>query len=306
MEEVALHGPRVIPGTVWSYPVGVGIELRGREFLRGRPSLLHFVHGNGLCGLVYWPMLRSLVETRDLCLHDTQGHGDSDNGHRFPGWNLSAERMAQAVHHRRRRIWKDRQIVGCGHSFGAILTLLAAARYPSLFDAIVLLDPVIYPPWIAGTVAVSYYTGLSRYNPMAVRARRRTSIWPDRQAALDYFQDRGMFAGWRDDALQCYVDHALAVLPDGRLTLKCPPWMESQVFAGFPRGVWTAVQRLACPTLMLYGQHTYRFIPAAMRQAQALNPLIQVRMMPGNHFFMQQMPDRTSAAMDEWLAARRY
>lgn len=78
------------------------------------------------------------------------------------------------------------------------------------------------------------------------------------------------------------------------------------MFAGFPRGVWTAVQRLACPTLILYGQHTYRFIPAAVRQAHTLNPRIQARMMPGNHFFMQQMPDRTSTAMEEWLAAQRY
>jgi len=305
MEEVALRGPRVIPGTVWSYPVGVGIELRGREFLRGRPSLLHFVHGNGLCGLAYWPMLQSLVAKRDLCLHDTQGHGDSDDGHRFPGWNLSAERMAQVVHHRR-RIWKDRQIIGCGHSFGAVLTLLAAARYPSLFDALILLDPVLYPPWLAGVMASSYYTRLSRYNPMAMAARRRSTAWADRTAALDYFRDRGMFAGWREDALHSYVDHALNVLPDGSLTLKCPPWMEAQVFGGFPRGLWTAVQRLACPTVILYGQHTYRFIPPAVRQAQGLNPRIQARMMPGNHFFMQQMPDRTSTAMEEWLVAQGY
>ena len=305
MEEVAVRLPRLIPGTVWSYPISRDMELRGREFLRGRSTLLHFVHGNGLCGLAYWPMLKPLTDRYDLCLHDAQGHGDSDDGHRFPGWNLSAERMAQAVFHRR-RLWGRREVIGCGHSFGGVLTLLAAARYPSLFDAVILLDPIIYPRWLAGVAAASYYTGLSRYNPMALRARRRRREWPNREAALEYFRDRGMFAGWREDALHSYVDHALAKLACGSVALKCPPWVESQVFSGFPRGIWLALQRISCPTLILYGQHTYRFIPPAVRRAHEINPCIQTRMMPGNHFFMQQMPERTSTAIEAWLVSQGY
>ena len=305
MEEAAARIPRLIPGTVWAYPMSARLDLRGREFLRGRPNLIHFVHGNGLCGLSYWPLLQPLLERHDLCLHDTQGHGDSDDGARFPGWNLSAERMAQVIHHRR-RIWGDRAVIGCGHSFGATLTLLAAAHYPSLFDAVVLLDPILYPPPLAGLIAASHYAGLSRYNPLAIRARRRTRQWVDREAALSYFHERGMFAGWREDALQSHVDHALARLPDGRLVLKCPPWMEAQVFAGFPRGVWAAVKRLSCPTLILYGQHTYRFIPQAVRRAQEINPSIQAQMLPGNHFFMQQTPERAVVAIETWLEAQGY
>lgn len=303
MEEAVARISRLIPGTVWSYPMSAQLYLRGREFLRGRPDLIHFVHGNGLCGLSYWPLLQPLLERHDLCLHDTQGHGDSDDGYRFPGWNLSAERMAQVVHHRR-RIWGNRAVIGCGHSFGAVLTLLAAAHYPSLFDAVVLLDPILYPRGLAGLVAMSYYTGLSAFNPMAIQARRRTREWPDRETALNHFRDRGMFAGWREDALQSHVDHALARLSDGRLVLKCPPWMEAQIFAGFPRGAWMALKNLSCPTLILYGQHTYRFIPPAVRHAQAVNSRIQAQMLPGNHFFMQQTPDRAVAAIDEWLLAQ--
>jgi pimeloyl-ACP methyl ester carboxylesterase len=305
MEEVATRTPRLIPGTVWSYPISDRLDLRGREYLRGRPNLIHFVHGNGLCGLSYWPLLQPLLERHDLCLHDTQGHGDSDDGARFPGWNLSAERMAQVVHYRR-RIWGDRTVIGCGHSFGGVLTLMAAARYPSLFDAVVLLDPILYPSTLGGLVATTYYAGLSRYNPLAIRARRRTRQWVDREAALSYFRERGMFAGWREDALHSHVDHALARRPDGRLVLKCPPWMEAQIFAGFARGVWTAVHRLACPTLILYGQHTYRFIPPAARRAQEINPRIQAQMLPGNHFFMQQAPDRATVAIDGWLLKQGY
>ena len=43
----------------------------------GRP-VIHFIHGNGYNGLVYWPLLRRLHEHYDLFISDIQGHGESD------------------------------------------------------------------------------------------------------------------------------------------------------------------------------------------------------------------------------------
>lgn len=38
------------------------------------------------------------------------------------------------------------QVVGAGHSMGAVATMFAALKQPSLFTKLVLIEPVILPP----------------------------------------------------------------------------------------------------------------------------------------------------------------
>ena len=80
----------------WSHSCSAGFTLRGwRSEPSGKP-LLHFLHGNGFCGRTYEPMLRLLAEDFDLWLCDIQGHGESDHGGRFHGWNRNAEMAVEA------------------------------------------------------------------------------------------------------------------------------------------------------------------------------------------------------------------
>src|SRR3546814_3720045 len=67
-----------------------------------------------------------------------------------------------------------------GHSYGAALTVRAAAENPHLFRALVLLDPILLPTslWL-GTRLLAR---LGR-NPMSRAARRRRDRWPSREEA---------------------------------------------------------------------------------------------------------------------------
>jgi pimeloyl-ACP methyl ester carboxylesterase len=62
--------------TPWQSQAGSGPTLRGRRVDNGRP-LIHFLHGNGFCGGVYWPFLRGLLPDYALFCHDLEGHGAS-------------------------------------------------------------------------------------------------------------------------------------------------------------------------------------------------------------------------------------
>ena len=50
----------------------------------GQPTI-HFLHGNGFCGGVYWPLLRQFLPDYGLFCNDIEGHGDSDAPERFSG-----------------------------------------------------------------------------------------------------------------------------------------------------------------------------------------------------------------------------
>ena len=80
----------------WSHRGSAGFTLRGEYSTPSGKPVLHFLHGNGYCGRTYWPMLQILQTDFDIFISDMQGHGDTDHGGRFHGWNCTAELALEA------------------------------------------------------------------------------------------------------------------------------------------------------------------------------------------------------------------
>lgn len=275
-----------------------GLTLRGWHTPRRGLPLLHVLHGNGLCARTYTPMLAPLAERFDLWLCDAQGHGDSDAGERFLGWNANAAMVARAfrAHHPKPHV----PAFAVGHSFGGVTTALMAAADPSLFQRLVLLDPVIYTPLVAASVALLERTGLQGLLPLVRATRRRRTRWPSRDDAFARFRGRGVFADWRDDALRAYVDHGLREDGEG-VTLKCPTSIEATIFSSGPVGLWRQLDRLATPTLLIHGDRTLPFVGPSARRLAARHPRVHVDAIQGSHCFMLAQPEATAARVAAFL-----
>lgn len=287
----------------WHHTTTAGFTLRGQHSPPSGRPVIHFLHGNGYCGLTYAPMLERLAEDFDLFLSDVQGHGDSDQGGRFHGWNRTAEFTAEAWRAQRAR-FGDVPAYAVGHSFGSVISCLMLAREPDLFArGAVLLDPVLFPPAMIGLMALSDVVGLLSRNTLASRARKRRHHWPDRTAAYLGLQERGMFRGWHEDALQAYVDHALRESPAGGVELKCRPSREAEIFGSYPRRLWSSLARVRTPTLVLRGDRSYPFAAKSIARWCAGNPAIREQLVPGGHCFMQETPDAAAAEIKRFLQA---
>ncbi|MFN9965533.1 MAG: alpha/beta fold hydrolase [Lysobacteraceae bacterium] len=277
-----------------------GLVLRGwRTPPRGLP-LLHVLHGNGLCARTYAPMLAPLAERFDLWLCDAQGHGDSEAGGHFLGWNANAAMAARAF--RAHLPQPSVPIVGLGHSFGGVLTALMASADPGLFRRIVLLDPVIYTPAVAGVIAVIERLGWEGVLPLVRATRRRRTRWASRDEAFDRLRGRGVFADWRDEALRAYVDHGLRDDGEG-VALKCPPRIEAAIFGSGPRGLWSHLDRLATPTLLVHGDRTLPFVAPSARRLARRHAHVRVDAIAGSHCFMLAEPEATAARVADLLGA---
>ncbi|MNQ50947.1 2-succinyl-6-hydroxy-2,4-cyclohexadiene-1-carboxylate synthase [compost metagenome] len=272
----------------WSHSASAGFTLRGWHSPASGKPLLHFLHGNGFCGRTYAPLLQRLNENFDLWLCDIQGHGDSDHGGRFLGWNRNAELAVEAFDVGRGQFGEVPRLA-VGHSFGGVLTSLILARHPQLFNRAVLLDPVIFTPAMVGVMAFSEVLGLHRRTTMATRARARRSQWADRLAAWNGLHGRGIFKGWTEEALQAYVDHALKAVDNG-VELKCRPSREAEIFSSFPKRLWPSLGRITVPTLILHGQHSYPFVAKSVARLTALNGHVSAQVVEGGHCFMQEFP----------------
>ncbi|MDP3978560.1 MAG: alpha/beta hydrolase [Pseudomonas sp.] len=276
----------------WSHACSAGFTLRGWHSPPSGKPLLHFLHGNGYCGRVYEPLLTCLAADFDLWLCDVQGHGDSDHGGRFHGWNRSAELALEAFAEGRKH-FAEVPLFAVGHSFGGVLSSLMLARQPQLFQRAVLLDPVLFTPAMIGVMALSDVVGLSQRNTLASKARQRRREWPDRTAAYAALHGRGMFRGWHQDAFDAYINYALKETEEG-VELKCRPSREAEIFGSFPRRLWPSLARVTTPTQVLYGQHSYPFVAKSVARWSAGNPHIHAQVVNGGHCFMQEQPEEAA------------
>ncbi|MNY81555.1 hypothetical protein D3C86_2231660 [compost metagenome] len=52
---------------------------------------------------------------------------------------------------------------------------------------------------------------------------------------------------------------------------------------------------------MLYGEHTYPFVPHSVSRLAALNPQVTARQVAGGHCFMQEHPEACAEEVQAFL-----
>lgn len=245
-------------------------------------------------------MLAPLSDAFDLWLCDVQGHGDSDHGGRFLGWNRNAELAMQALD-AEGRAFAGVPHYAAGHSFGGVLTALILGEQRQRFAKAVLLDPVLFTPAMIMGMSVGELAGVTRHTPLARQARARRKHWPSREEAFRLLHGKGVYKGWADEALHAFVAHALKDSPDGGVELKCRPSREAEIFSTAPDRLWGLLGKVRTPTMVLYAEHTFPFVTESVARWQAINDAVQAAHLPGGHCFMQEHPDMAAQQLRAFL-----
>lgn len=284
----------------WAYQYSPGRYIRG-EFIdldngKTNKPILHFVHGNGFAARMYWPFLQHLTTDYALLLHDFASHGQSDTELPYAGWDATAQRMTETINWLRAEMsdeQRQRPFIGGGHSLGAVMSLLAVAKKPSLFDRLVIIDPVLYAPILNIVAYQASNMGMSKYHPLVKQTLARGTTWPSREAAFEYFHNRGIFKGWTDDGLYAYIDNCLCE-KDGALHLVTPIQHEAGVFGTTTRRLWFSIRKVKARTDILRGAHSYPGMGLSFSIARRLNRNIHIHTTKGQHCMMQEYPEQTA------------
>ncbi|WP_396586283.1 alpha/beta fold hydrolase [Bermanella sp. R86510] len=287
----------------WSFQIKSDFSLRGwRTRFSGKPVIV-FLHGNGFSSLTYKPMLDILSQDFDLIVPDLPGHGDSGYGEGFDVWNDAAKFMSSVLNNLSHQIQATTPIFGLGHSYGGVITGLMAGNDEKRFKKIMLLDPVIFSKGMLSVMTAGDLFGLLERTPLAKQARARTTQWSSKQEAFDYFHERGTFKGWREDALQAYVDHALVSNDEG-VQLKCPTSIESKIFASYPKKLWSSLSKVSSPCKILVAEKSFPFIARSVEKLSRLRPYSSERI-EGGHCFMQENPEVAAEHVKQWFLESR-
>lgn len=287
----------------WQQQTSAGFTLRGEHSEPSGKPVIHFLHGTGFCARTYWPLLHALQDDFDLFLSNVQGHGDSDAGPQFLGWNRTAE-LALEAWRAHAPLFAGVAHFALGHSFGGAISALMLAQEPDQFERAVLMDPILFPRAMLNLLSLARAVGLYQHHSVARRVRKRRAKWPDRATARTDLHERGMFKGWSAEALQAHVDYALKDTPDG-VALKCAPSREAELFGSLPRHLWRSLSKVKTPLLLEYSATSYPFIARAARDWHAQHPGVQVESVPGGHCYMQENPIVAARRIQDYLSATR-
>lgn len=247
----------------------------------GRWRPLYLLHATGFCGALWDPIARALCNVVAPRALDARGHGRSEKPDATYPWSVFADDLLA---------WLEREAAGpafaLGHSSGATAILLAAARAPERFERILLVDPSLLRPTAERDLA-------EQSDPfgLALRARKRRAEFASLDELRAALRPKPPYSLFRADVFELFCAHGVETLADGRVRLRCPPEIESRVYAGAAAvDPWAGMERIRARTRVLVPALSGLRPELRARLPKAL-PQAEIASVPGTHFLALENPD---------------
>lgn len=264
----------------------------------GEGTLLHFAHANAYPPRCYRQFLEMLTPRFHVVALEQRPLWPNADPAELTDWQLLADDMIRLFDEQG---WRD--VIGVGHSMGAVATLRTAVTRPDLFRALVFVEPVFLLPTLLEMAAA--HPDAAYQMPLVQSALRRRNQFESREYAFDRWRRKPVFARWPDESLRDYVNYAL--VPDtenGGFRLAYPREWEAQVYAHPPQWVWDVLPQVTQPTLGIRGAETDTIVPEAWQLWQEKQPQAQfVEMADAGHMLLMERPSTAAQIILDYLTA---
>ena len=268
----------------------------------GSGPVMHLALANGFPPLTYRPLMLPFSDRfRVVSLPPRPLWLDPPPPDSAPSWRTLAVDLLAGF-----EAYGLDSLIGVGHSFGGIATMLAAIDQPERFRALVLLDPTMLPPHVLRMVDEARAAGTDHRMPMVEAALRRRIDFANRDEAFAYWREKPLFADWSDEALWLYVDSLTRPADGGAgLDLTWSREWEAHYYRTLFTETWQEAPKLSpqLPVLAIRGTTTNAFVAEAADAFRASLPHATLVEIEGHgHLFPQSAPDQTQAIIAGWLA----
>ncbi|GAB4500950.1 MAG: alpha/beta hydrolase [Anaerolineales bacterium] len=269
----------------------------------GSGQTLNFLHANGYPPRAYLPLLRRLAENYQVQAPLQRPLWPGSEPKSFHDWNPLSEDFLRFLEESGQRA----PVMAVGHSMGGIAILRAALRQPQRFRALILLDPVLFPPATIYAWRLIHFLGLGhRFHPLIGAAQKRRREFDDLERLFRGYRRKATFRYLDDEALRAYVEAIACPNAAGGYRLCYSPEWEVKIYESGvspDMELWRGLKTLKIPTLIVRGAETDTFLPAAARRVQRLNPAIQIiSVARSTHLVPLEQPQAVAEAMRDFLA----
>ncbi|MGM0562906.1 MAG: alpha/beta fold hydrolase [Pseudomonadota bacterium] len=255
---------------------------------------LHFAHANGFPADTY----RRLFEALQARGFD-KPVAIPQMGHQpehpvTDGWHHLVDELCHYLEHH-----CPVPVVGVGHSFGAVVTLMAAHRRPELFHGVIMLEP----PLAMGLGGILYRWAktlgqVERISP-AGKSRHRRQTWPDIDSAVHNLADKSLFRGIPRDTVRDYVCAATRENKDGERQLSYEVDVECEIFNTLPHHLGK-LPPCPRPGLIVRGSDS-AVTRSSWTRTLARRQGFDYEELEGGHLFPLQHPDTSAERIARFI-----
>lgn len=196
-------------------------------------------------------------------------------------------------------------VMGVGHSYGGVATLLAAVREPQRFRKLVLLDPTILPPKVMAEIADQRRRGEPTRVDLVEGTRRRRSRFASVEEAYAFWRSRPLFRLWPDSTVRLYAQSNTRPAADGDgVELSWTGAWEAYYYESFYAETWVEAARLSpeIPLLVITGGTSTTVLPETVEEMRRVWPWAEIQTIPAHgHLFPQEMGAAAGEMVREWL-----
>jgi pimeloyl-ACP methyl ester carboxylesterase len=261
---------------------------------------LYFLHANGYPPECYRPLLSRLSEYYRVIAMRQRPLWPGSDPRELSDWLPLTDDLI--------RFMDERQAgtsICIGHSFGAVVALRAALTHPGCFRALVLIDPVLMPPYAIRCWQAIRLLGLSsRLHPFILAARRRRRSFDDLERLFQGYRSKPVFRFMDDAALHAYVEGISCPIEHGYELCYPAGWEERIYLTGIWRDldIWRGLPGLRTPLLLVRGAETDTFWASTARRVLRKVPSARLVTVPqASHLVPLEQPAEVYRAIQQFL-----
>jgi len=244
-------------------------------------SIIQFSHANGFPAKTYSYLFNQLKEYKISAIDII---GDNTDYKDINWFDLRDELIQYVLQH-------DEPVIGVGHSFGGVLTLLAAGKNPELFKNIVLLDPPIFSPIKNKVIEILRVFGIEDWLSPAGKSKNRRDKFASKSLAKSLFMSNKIFKNFHPETLNDYVTYGLKKNEKG-FELTIPVAKEIAIFHNsltlYPKYLRTV------KGFLIYATKNPILWPSDLRWINRNFANLKLFPFPGSHLFPFDNPESTA------------
>ena len=267
------------------------------EDFGGNGPLLHFGHANGYPPAAYQSFLRPLTQQYRVKAMHWRPLWPGSEPEALKSWSELSDDFLD---------WLEAEVsepvIGAGHSLGAVVTLLAAAKRPELFSSLILIEPVFLPPKLLWLLRFFPDFLMQRFHPLIPQTLRRRTQWKSTEEMFASFRQKQVFSEISDKVLREFVEAAVRSVEDGQVELVYSKEWEARIYA-LPPQVWQALESLPFPVTGFRATHTDTVLPSAWEHWKQLRPQDRLVEIPDTtHLVPLETPEALASQVLQFLS----
>ncbi|MCW8090598.1 alpha/beta fold hydrolase [Alteromonas sp. ASW11-130] len=255
---------------------------------------VQFVHANGFPFGSY----RALVDavSDNICISGKEKYGHEPHLPVTNNWPFIVKEVLEQIDENSASYNKTFLV---GHSFGAVVSYMAACLAPEKVAGLIMLDPPLVTGWRRYLIKLLKKTPwIDKVTPAGL-AQTRNISWPHSTDMVDYFSAKTLFSNMDRRCIEDYVRSATNAEQDAiRLTFSHE--VEASIFRNVADNLNYYAGKLQCPSLLVTGESSTVCMPA-MRDVFVKQNALKHIITRGGHMFPLEYPEHTAKLIEAIL-----